>query len=531
MALLGNGGILELSREWPEPMALAPAAITFTTNPVRIELGNDNYWTGDRVLFTAASGIPLDLNGDGYADCPEGHGIYRGSIYELGPARDFYNGPETNENGPHYRVEHVGIASSQINNTPLPASLTVNASNFKTSDRVIFASTAGVPIDFNGDGYADCPSGLGVYAGSYWQVGPARDHTTTENDPYYQTGDDTAAFYNSNAATGLTTNFTAYIVKDANNRVRFYSALGAGATEYVILPADCGNIVLSKYQNDSGYTAAINTAAADLSTLTLSPAEQALEDLITLPALLQFFYYNRNEDTGFTTQFDGFIEQDALGRIRLYDSEISAHNQITADTKPLRRVDCGNFVIARYADSASYQTALNSAANSIKPLTLPSTSQPLSDVITVPSAITATLDDPASRGWLFQADLQEWALDIDAANLDMTAIGETFGENTKALVRGAGSLQFLVDHKATSAGQDSMALLRLVLLTQQGCKSNARFWLYQNRDNNCGQLSGSAYYQCDLLLTNTRINTRADALIAGSSDFVVTGEIAIKIAP
>ena len=531
MALLGNGGILELSREWPEPMALTRDAISYTTTPVRIDLGNDDFWTGDRILFTSANGIPLDLNGDGYADCPEGHGIYRGSIYELGPARDFYDGPETNENGPHYRVEHLGIDSSQINNSPLPATLTVNASNFKTGDRVIFASTTGVPIDFNGDGYADCPSGLGVYAGSYWQVGPARDHTTTENDPYYQTGDDTAAFYNSNAATGLTTNFTAYIVKDANNRVRFYSAPGAGATEYVILPADCGNIVLSKYQDTAGYAAAVADAAADIADFVLSPTEQALEDLIPLPSLLNFFYYNRPEDTGFSTQFDAYIEQDALGRIRLYNTEIGAHNADSTAAKTLRRVDCGNFIVSRYSELPTYTAALNSAANSIKPLTLPSTSQPLSDIITVPAAITSTADDPALRGWLFQADLQEWALDIDAANLDMTAIGETFGENTKALVRGAGSLQFLVDHKPVSQGQDTLALMRIVLLTQQGCKSNAKFWLYKDRDNRCGRISGSLYYQCDILLTNTRINTRADQIIAGTTDFVATGEIAIKITP
>jgi hypothetical protein len=35
MALLGNGGILELSREWPEPMALAPEAINYQGLAVR----------------------------------------------------------------------------------------------------------------------------------------------------------------------------------------------------------------------------------------------------------------------------------------------------------------------------------------------------------------------------------------------------------------------------------------------------------------------------------------------------------------
>lgn len=526
MALLGNGGILELSREWPEPMALTRDAISYTTTPVRIDLGNDDFWTGDRILFTSANGIPLDLNGDGYADCPEGHGIYRGSIYELGPARDFYNGPETNENGPHYRVEHLGIDSSQINNAS-PATLTVNASNFKTGDRVIFASTTGVPIDFNGDGYADCPSGLGVYAGSYWQVGPARAHISSNTDEYYQI-EDTSAFYNTAATTGLTTNFTAYIVKDANNKVRFYDSAGVGATEYVILPADCGNIVLSKYQDTAGYAAAVADAATDIADFELNPTEQALEDLISLPSLLNFFYYNRPEDTGLSTQFDAYIEQDALSRVKIYSTEIGAHNADSTAAKTLRRVDCGNFVVSRYSELPTYTAALNSAANSIKPLTLPSTSQPLSDVITVPAAITSTADDPALRGWLIQCELTEWAMDVEAANLDMTAIGETFGEHTKALVRGAGSLQFLVENTVRDGDQTSMTLLRLVLLTQRNTKASAKFYLYKDRDPVTPQVGATAYYSCDLLLTNSRINVRATELMTGSTDFVVTGEIGLR---
>lgn len=334
MALLGNGGILELSREWPEPMALAPEAINYTTS---ITLGNEDYWTGDRVLMHFAGGTPY------------------------------------------------------------------------------------------GDGN---PSGRGMYYGGIWELSAAKQHVTALDDQYYQ-ADDGVLFYDNSAV---------------------------------------------------------------------------------------------------DTTTSGYIRIDALGRIRLFTSEIAAHNLITADEILLKSIQTGNFVLARYSANSTYTNALTTAANAILPLTLPSDSQELDEVITPPAGLDAISSDPDQRGWLFQADLQEWALDIDAANLDMTAIGETFGENTKALVRGAGSLQFLLDHKDSSAGQDSLALLRLVLLTQQGCKSNAKFWLYQNRDTNCGRIGGSVYYQCDLLLTNSRINTRADALIAGSSDFVITGEIAIKIA-
>jgi hypothetical protein len=82
MALFGNGGTLELSREWPKPMALRPSAIGYGLSPIRIEFGNQDYWTGDQIIFACASGLPFDQNGDGYADAPDGHGIYRGGQWQ-----------------------------------------------------------------------------------------------------------------------------------------------------------------------------------------------------------------------------------------------------------------------------------------------------------------------------------------------------------------------------------------------------------------------------------------------------------------
>jgi hypothetical protein len=182
MPILGHGGIIELSREWPPPLALSNEA--YKLNSKLIDIGVDAYWTGDKLQFSSANGIPVDLNGDGYADCPEGHGIYRGSIYQLGPARDFYKGPETNENGPHYQVASLALAPSQINYELSPTSLTINHPNFVTGDKVWFSTALGFPIDFNGDTYPDTPDGLGFYFGSYWILGPSRLHVTSSGDPF-----------------------------------------------------------------------------------------------------------------------------------------------------------------------------------------------------------------------------------------------------------------------------------------------------------------------------------------------------------
>ena len=338
MAVLGSGGILEISREIPDAMALTAARVNAST----ISLSNQAYWAGDRVIIAGADGVPVDVNGDGYADCPDGHGFYAGSKWVLGPSRDSL--------------------------------------------------------------------GAGAYA----------------------SGGDSGAFYNTASTTGL------------------------------------------------------------------------------------------------ATQVDGYLSRDVLDRIRLWSAEAEGHSE-SGTEKPISLVSPGNFIIAHYDSDASYTSAIDSAANSIKPLTLASSEQRLESVITLPAGFDVVCDD-ANRDWKLQCDLQEWVMSIDAANLDTTAIGETFGEHVKALVRGAGSLQFLAEHSSVSTEQDSLALLRLVLLTHNQCNTKARFYLYKNRTAPSPRIDGSVYYECDILPTNTRLNTRATEIIAGTADFVATSEIKVKVA-
>jgi hypothetical protein len=134
---------------------------------------------------------------------------------------------------------------------------------------------------------------------------------------------------------------------------------------------------------------------------------------------------------------------------------------------------------------------------------------------------------PDKRGWYFQAFIRDWALNIDASTLDMTAIGETFGEATKALVRGAGSMSFILEHMLKAQAQDPLALLRLVLLTQDGSKASAKFYLMKDREaascSDLTQLGGTVYYQTDILFSSSQLNVRATDMIEGSTDFVATG--------
>ena len=156
-------------------------------------------------------------------------------------------------------------------------------------------------------------------------------------------------------------------------------------------------------------------------------------------------------------------------------------------------------------------------------MTLAIQEQPLAETITLPALFNTLCE--TDRQWVLQCDLESWALSIDAANLDTTAIGETFGEHVKSCARRRHTLNFLVDHRNQANELDSMTLLRLVLLTENQCDTNAKFYLYKIATNQRIKVNGSAYYQCDLLLTNTRVDTSATDLITGTADFVATSDI------
>jgi len=376
MAVLGVGGVLGISRAIPEPIALSSARINTGGATTTISLTNPGYWTGDRIIIASSLGVPFDVNGDGYADCPDGHGIYRGGIWDTGISRAFYVGGDTDAS-PFYRQ----------------------------------------------------------YTETLNLVTQAGDQLVT------QSGD---------ALIGL-----------------------SGA--------------------------------------------EGLED-----------FYNNAANTGLATQADGYMSRDELDRIRLWTTEAAAHSA-SGTEKAIGKVKCGNFIVAYYDDAAQYTTAINTAATSLNALTLLQSEQLLASVITLPAGFAALCDD-ANRNWKMQCDLEEWVMSIDATNLDTTAIGETFGEHVKSLVRGAGTLQFQADHRAQTGEEDGLALLRLVLLTQNQCNTKARFHLYKNRTAPNPQIDGSVYYECEILLTNSRLNTRAGDIIAGTADFVATSEIKIKVA-
>ena len=79
MAIDGEIGTLTLSRSWPPPVVLTDEVIDAPASVVRLRLEEPAFLNGDQVLLTAPLGLPLDLLGTGYANCPDGHTFWGGA--------------------------------------------------------------------------------------------------------------------------------------------------------------------------------------------------------------------------------------------------------------------------------------------------------------------------------------------------------------------------------------------------------------------------------------------------------------------
>jgi len=340
MAIVGTGGVLELNREWPLPMVLSPEAVD--TSASKLFIANQQYITGDHVMVAVSGGLPIDVDGDGYADNPDGHGVYPGSKYQISPI-----------------LERL-ISSSSI---------------------------------------------------------------------FFDTDD-------------------------------------------------------------------------------------------------QRFYDTRR----ITETYNAYININDTGRASLYKSELAAYNKKEDELVEFFNVKINNMIVAPspIKQNNNYTNIIKRIARHLKTRVLEESSQNLEKVISIPKDLKRFADNPDNRSWRIQCDLTDWALNTDVQTLDITAIGEAFGEKAKSVVSGSGSLNFLVDNRYREGKRNSIEVFRLVMLTKQGSKAVARFNLYKDSNASPGQLGQSLYKQCDIIFNRSTLNTRAGDLITGSVDFVTTGEVMLR---
>jgi hypothetical protein len=145
MALLGLDGMVRLFREWPAPEVISDTTLSTAGGKTRVDVEDRGWWSGDRVELYAPGGLPFDFNGDGYADCPDGHRMY-GPDEVPGPATLH----RTTDAGPMYRgdTEAFYEDSESVGLTPI-ATLYVHRDQL---DRVTYYTDEFSAINGGGSG-------------------------------------------------------------------------------------------------------------------------------------------------------------------------------------------------------------------------------------------------------------------------------------------------------------------------------------------------------------------------------------------
>lgn len=238
-----------------------------------------------------------------------------------------------------------------------------------------------------------------------------------------------------------------------------------------------------------------------------------------------------------------YIYRDKLDRVSFYTDHASALNGSPDGRLALGAVDWGQLIIAP-SGSSDYDNLILTCAGDIGDYRFSDAQDEVTlasicdDAPTYqkPAAGSSEYDDAdiQPRGgiahplWQVACDIRNWSLELSAPNIETTAVGEKFGEGVKSLVTGGGSIDFLIErHREDEGHVDSMLLLQLLTMTEQGCKAAAQFWMI-DREGTCDLLPGDLYYDTELLVTNVAINLRPTEVVAGTAQFVTTGSIALK---
>jgi hypothetical protein len=261
------------------------------------------------------------------------------------------------------------------------------------------------------------------------------------------------------------------------------------------------------------------------------------------------YFYNQGVPVNTATYY---IYRDKLDRVSFYDTRAKALKGLAADRIDIRQLDFQYLVIAA-AGTEEYDNALTECIAAVGEYRL----SDVTDEVTLesicdfpplflqPVAGTAEYDDAELSPrrwvngfpWIVQGLVEEWSIELDASSINTTSVGDKFGENIKSIVSGGGSFDFYVDRQSenpesTNDNYDVTSLMQLLLLTEKGCKAQAQFYMIFGREDVVERpelLPGDLFYECDILITNNAINTRADSLIVGTANFVTTGPIQLRM--
>lgn len=256
---------------------------------------------------------------------------------------------------------------------------------------------------------------------------------------------------------------------------------------------------------------------------------------------------------GFEQTATAFLSRDEMDDVRFYSTEIDAINGGSRGLIPLRNVSPGVMLILpvpnfgepvgfvtlggdtmaalngteliTQATKAVYIAAALQLLEEIASLDISEGEEPAENLAPLPQVLIDEASDPEERGWLIQCDLTGWVFETDAAQLDETAIGQVFGESAKGILRGAGSFTGNINNRYVTGENSSIGMLRLVTLTGQGSKARARFQIAGERTPYSASATERLFYETDILLNKSSINTQFDDIIQFTAEFVATGRI------
>lgn len=130
---------------------------------------------------------------------------------------------------------------------------------------------------------------------------------------------------------------------------------------------------------------------------------------------------------------------------------------------------------------------------------------------------------PTDQTSRYACDITNWRFSVDASGVDITAIGQKFGENVKDLIRGSGS----IDWNFTPANGETFSpleLLQFTLETQNLSNAIAQFHVLTYGHVLCPPVEGPIYYEAEILSVLSEVQVAPTALISGKIDFITTGE-------
>ena len=245
--------------------------------------------------------------------------------------------------------------------------------------------------------------------------------------------------------------------------------------------------------------------------------------------------FRRPAIDGVTDRLELFVYRDELDRLSFYRTFAEALTGSPENRIELYAVDF-RFLLIAPAGSSGYQERLAAAYPELGSyrMELDRTEIRLDQVTTAPEAEPIGAGD--DRPWSFVLEVEDWSLELDAADIDTTALGERFGESTRARVTGGGTLNYFVNRSQSSLEEiDATGLARLLITLEQGSTAEAIFNVTHRRENANWQPgyqrlpTANLSYKAPILLVSTVTNTAADDVIRGSARFVTVGRIRLDI--